>query len=194
MGKLKIAVYASGGGTNLQSLIDASNEGQLNGRVAAVISNNSGSYALVRAAENDIPGFHLSSKTHPSPDDLTSRMIEILDEHSINLIVLAGYMKLLPLEIIRRYRYRIINIHPALLPKYGGKGMYGMNVHKAVIESGDRISGATVHMVDEIYDHGAILIQRVVPVMPGDTPEILAARVLEVEHRILPQAAGMFLC
>ena len=102
-------------------------------------------------------------------------------------------MKLLPIEIIKRYRSRIINIHPALLPKYGGQGMYGINVHKAVIEAGDTISGATVHFVDEIYDHGAILIQRTVPVLPGDDPESLAARVLEVEHRILPQAVGMFL-
>jgi phosphoribosylglycinamide formyltransferase-1 len=102
-------------------------------------------------------------------------------------------MKLLPLEIIRRFRSRIINIHPALLPRYGGHGMYGINVHKAVLESGDCMSGATVHFVDEIYDHGPILIQRTVPVLPTDSPESLAARVLEVEHAILPEAVGMFL-
>lgn len=115
-----------------------------------------------------------------------------MDEHKVNLIVLAGYMKLLPIEIVRKYRNRILNIHPALLPKYGGKGMYGMNVHNAVIESGDRISGATVHFVDEIFDHGVILIQRTVPVLPEDDPESLATRVLEVEHQILPNAVSMF--
>jgi len=194
MGELRIAVFASGGGTNLQALIDATKSGGLDGRVSAVISNNSNSYALVRAAKENIPGYHISGKTHPEQKELIRRLLDVLEMNGVNLIVLAGYMKLLPVEIIREYRNRIINIHPALLPKYGGKGMYGINVHKAVLESKDRISGATVHMVDEAYDHGAILIQRTVPVLPDDDPETLAARVLEVEHRILPQAAGMFLC
>lgn len=194
MGKLKIAVFASGGGTNLQALIDAANEDRLNGSVAAVVSNNSGSYALVRASDNGIPAYHLSAKTHPQKDSLVRALLDMLSNNGINLIVLAGYMKLLPIDIVRRYRNRIINIHPALLPKYGGKGMFGMNVHRAVLEAGERRSGATVHFVDEIYDHGAILIQRTVPVLENDNEEILAARVLEVEHRILPLAAGMFLC
>lgn len=193
MTDLSIAVFASGGGTNLQSLIDASKGKIFNGQVAAVISNNSGSYALERARKKNIPAYHISSKTHPERTELVSRLFEVFDESSINLVVLAGYMKLLPVEVVRRYRSRIINIHPALLPKYGGKGMYGTNVHKAVVESGDKISGATVHLVDEIYDHGAILIQRTVPVSPDDTPESLAARVLKVEHKILPEAAAMFL-
>ena len=190
---LKIGVFASGGGTNLQSLIDACKEGALKGKVVAVISNNSKAYALVRAAEENIPCFHLSGKTHPEKGSLAKRMLELFEENGANLIVLAGYMKLLPPEITKRYRDRIINIHPALLPKYGGNGMYGPNVHKAVIEAGEKISGATVHFVDEIFDHGAILIQRTVPVMADDTPETLAARVLKIEHQILPMAAGMFL-
>ena len=193
MSDLSIAVFASGGGTNLQALIDASKRGILNGEVAAVISNNSGAYALERARKENIPDYHVSGKVYPERAEFISRLFEVFDENNVSLVVLAGYMKLVPTEIIRRYRSRIINIHPALLPKYGGKGMYGINVHKAVLESGDRISGATVHIVDEIYDHGAILIQRTVPVLPEDTPESLAARVLEVEHKILPEAAAMFL-
>lgn len=192
MSDLSIAVFASGGGTNLQTLIDASKGGILSGRVTAVISNNSGAYALERARKENIPAYHVSSKVYPERAKFVSRLFDVFDENNISLVVLAGYMKLVPTEVIRRYRGRIINIHPALLPKYGGKGMYGINVHKAVLESGDRISGATVHIVDEIYDHGAILIQRTVPVLPDDTPESLAARVLKIEHKILPEAAAMF--
>lgn len=194
MADLRIAVFASGGGTNLQSLIDATRRGGLNGRVAVVISNNSGSYALVRAANENIPAHHLSGKTHPDKSEFALKVLNVLQDNRINLIVLAGYMKLLPPEVVKEFRHRIINIHPALLPKFGGKGMYGLNVHRAVLEANETNSGATVHFVDEIYDHGAILIQRTVPVLPDDDPETLAARVLEVEHRILPAAAGMFLC
>ncbi|OGC91589.1 MAG: phosphoribosylglycinamide formyltransferase [candidate division Zixibacteria bacterium RBG_16_53_22] len=192
MAELKIAVFASGGGTNLQALIDSIGAGKIRGRICAVISNNSGVYALERARAADIPAYHISSKKFPEPGEFVKALDTVLSMHAINLIVLAGYMRLLPTEIIRRFRGRIINIHPALLPRYGGRGMYGLNVHRAVLESGDRISGATVHLVDEIYDHGPILIQRTVPVLAGDTPETLAARVLEVEHRILPEAVSMF--
>jgi len=193
MADLSLAVFASGGGTNLQALIDASKGGILSGQVAAVISNNSGAYALERARKENIPAYHISGKIYPEGAKLVSRLFEVFDQNNISLVVLAGYMKLVPTEVVRRYRSRIINIHPALLPGYGGEGMYGINVHKAVLESGDKISGATVHIVDEIYDHGAILIQRTVPVLPDDTPESLAARVLKVEHKILPEAASMFL-
>ncbi len=193
MADLSIAVFASGRGTNLQALMDASKGGILGGEVTAVISNNSGSYALERARKENIPAYHISGKTYSERAKFVSRLFEVFDENNINLVVLAGYMKLVPIEVVRKYRSRIINIHPALLPGYGGKGMYGTNVHKAVIESGDQLSGATVHIVDEIYDHGAILIQRTVPVLADDTPESLAARVLTVEHQILPEAAAMFL-
>jgi phosphoribosylglycinamide formyltransferase-1 len=193
MDDLSIAVFASGGGTNLQALIDASRKGVLNGGIAAVISNNSSAYALERARNESIPAYHISGKTHTERAKYVSMLFEVFDENRINLVVLAGYMKLAPIEVVRRYRSRMINIHPALLPKYGGKGMHGASVHKAVIESGDQLSGATVHLVDEIYDHGAILIQRTVPVLPDDNAESLAARVLKVEHQILPQAAAMFL-
>lgn len=193
MADLSIAVFASGGGTNLQALMNASKGGILRGEVAAVISNNSRAYALEKARKENIPAYHISGKAYSERAKFVSRLFEVFDENSINLVVLAGYMKLVPIEVVRKYRSRIINIHPALLPGYGGKGMYGTTVHKAVIESGDRLSGATVHIVDEIYDHGAILIQRTVPVLADDTPESLAARVLKVEHQILPEAAAMFL-
>ncbi len=193
MADLSIAVFASGSGTNLQALMNASKGGILRGEVAAVVSNNSRAYALERARKENIPAYHISGKTYSERAKFVSRLFEVFDENNINLVVLAGYMKLVPIEVVRKYRSRIINIHPALLPGYGGKGMYGTNVHKAVIESGDQLSGATVHIVDEIYDHGAILIQRTVPVLADDTPELLAARVLKVEHQILPQAAAMFL-
>jgi phosphoribosylglycinamide formyltransferase 1 len=193
LSELILAVFASGGGTNLQALIDASKTWQLGARVAAVISNNSNAFALERARSEGIPAYHISGKLFPDQEQLVTSFHEILRGNSINLIVLAGYMRLLPNPIIRLYRNRIINIHPALLPKYGGKGMYGLNVHKAVIENGDKVSGATVHFVDELYDHGSILIQRTVPILSGDTPEVLANRVLGVEHWILPQAVGMFL-
>jgi phosphoribosylglycinamide formyltransferase-1 len=192
MSELSIAVFASGGGTNLQSLIDASKKGDLGGRITAVISNNSGAYALERASNAGIATYHISGKKLPEREQFVSEILRTLENHEVNLIVLAGYMKLLPVEVVRKYRNRILNIHPALLPKYGGKGMYGMNVHKAVIESGDRISGATVHFVDEIFDHGVILIQRTAPVSAEDDPESLAAKVLKVEHKILPAAVSMF--
>jgi phosphoribosylglycinamide formyltransferase 1 len=192
MADLMIAVFASGGGTNLQALIDAAKTGRLRGKIGVVISNNSNAYALLRAKDENIPAFHISSKLFPDEDEYKSKLKTVLEYYQINLIVLAGYMKLLPIEIIRQYKSRVINIHPALLPKYGGKGMFGINVHKAVIEAGDKISGATVHFVDEIYDHGKILLQRIVPVMPGDTPEELAQRVLRVEHEILPISVEMF--
>jgi phosphoribosylglycinamide formyltransferase-1 len=163
-----------------------------NGRISAVISNNSGAYALERARNAGIAAYHISGKKFPEKERFVNEILQTLENHKVNLIVLAGYMKLLPVEVVRKYRNRILNIHPALLPKYGGKGMYGMNVHKAVLESGDRISGATVHFVDEIFDHGVILIQRTVPIAPDDDPESLAAKVLEVEHKILPAAVSMF--
>ena len=190
--RLSIAVFASGGGTNLQSLIDSSVKGSLNGEVGAVISNNSGAYALERARKAGIAAYHISGMKFPEEGRLAAEIRRVLENHKVNLIVLAGYMKLLPPKIVQEYRNRILNIHPALLPKYGGKGMYGMNVHKAVIDAKEKLSGATVHFVDEIFDHGVILIQRTVPVLPDDDPETLAARVLVVEHRILPEAVSMF--
>lgn len=190
---LKLAVFISGGGTNLQALIDACRSGSIGAEIKAVISNNSKAYGLQRAKNAGIDTFHISKVKYPDGDKLASVTLKVMEQFEIDLIVLAGYMKLLPAVIVKKYHGRIINIHPALLPKYGGKGMYGINVHKAVIESGDRYSGATVHLVDEHYDKGVILIQRRVPVKDDDTPESLAARVLEIEHKILPMAVSLFI-
>jgi phosphoribosylglycinamide formyltransferase-1 len=190
---LKLAVFVSGGGTNLQSLIDACHDGTLKAEIKAVISNNSGAFGLERARKAGIETFHISKVKYPDDNLYLKAINEVLDSHKIDLIVLAGYMKMLPSDIVKKYHGRIINIHPALLPKFGGKGMYGANVHKAVIEAGEKFSGATVHIVDEHYDHGPILIQRRVPVLKDDTPETLAARVLEIEHRILPLAVALYI-
>jgi phosphoribosylglycinamide formyltransferase-1 len=150
--------------------------------VALVLSDRSDAPALARAAERSIPTVALGA-----PSD-AREWLAVLELHAVDLVVLAGYLKLVPAEVIARYRDRIINIHPALLPAFGGKGMYGRRVHQAVLASGARESGATVHLVDEAYDRGAILGQARVPVLPGDDADTLAARVLEVEHRLLPAA------
>lgn len=172
----------------MQAIIDAIKEGRLQAEVCLVISNNSSSMALERARNEGIPCAHMSSKTHG--ERLDEAILDALRAAAADLIVLAGYMKKLSPAIVREYAGRILNIHPALLPKFGGEGMYGMRVHEAVIAAGETKSGATVHFVDEEFDRGEILLQREVPVYPTDTPETLAARVLEVEHQIYPEAIG----
>ena len=183
MKKLNLIVIASGGGTNLQAIIDNIEAGKLSARIKAVISNNSKSGALERARNHNIPAIHLSHKQFATPEEFDLKLLSILKENDTDMVVLAGYMKMLSPVIIREYKNRIINIHPALLPSFGGPGMYGIHVHEAVIKAGVKVSGVTVHLVDEIYDHGAIVIQKTVPVMDDDTPESLAERVLKVEHQ-----------
>jgi phosphoribosylglycinamide formyltransferase 1 len=187
MGKLRLGFLASHGGSNMQAIIDACKDGRLHAEPAAVISNNSESTALERARREGIPGFHLSSATHPDPAELDAAILRVLEERGVDLVVLAGYMKLLGPKSLERYRGRILNIHPALLPKFGGKGLYGIKVHEAVLAAGETVTGVTIHLVDERYDHGPTVAQREVPVMDGDTPESLAARVLEQEHRLFPE-------
>ncbi|UCD94644.1 MAG: phosphoribosylglycinamide formyltransferase [Candidatus Zixiibacteriota bacterium] len=186
--RAKIAVFISGGGTNLQSLIDATNSGKLSGEIVLVVSSKSNAYGLERARNAGIDTFVFRKKDYPGSEEAEKDLLEMLEEYEVEYIALAGYLKLVPSPVVRRYKDRITNIHPALLPRYGGKGMYGHHVHEAVLASGDKESGATVHLVDEIYDHGEIIIQERIPVMAGDTPDTLAARVLEVEHKIYPQA------
>ncbi len=177
--KTKVAVLVSGGGTNLQASIDKVQSGDLpQVEMVKVISSKEGAFALERAAKADIP----TAVAKEQADVLAE-----LKECGAEIIVLAGYMKVLDPEIIRNYRNRIVNIHPSLIPKYCGKGFYGIRVHKAVIEGGEKESGATVHFVDEGVDTGEIIMQEKVPVMEGDTPEDLAARVLKVEHVILAE-------
>lgn len=177
---MKLAVCVSGRGSNLTALLEALRGSPL-AQVALVLSNRADAPALARAREWGIAAEPLAS-FRDGQEWLTR-----LRAHQVDLIVLAGYLKLVPAEVIRAYRGRIVNIHPALLPAFGGPGMYGHHVHEAVIRAGVPESGATVHLVDEEYDRGAILAQARVPVLPGDTPEALAARVLEAEHRLLPQ-------
>jgi len=186
---LTIAVFGSGRGSNFEAILTAMKRGTIPGaRIACIISNNSSAGILQLALHNSLPAYHLSQKQFGTEQLFIDRMLAILREHEVNLIALAGYMKLLPSRVIAQYRNRIINIHPALLPKFGGKGMYGHHVHEAVIASGEKESGATVHMVDEVYDHGVIVLQKTVPVLPTDTPDSLAARILQVEHEIYPEA------
>jgi len=181
--EIRIAAFASGRGSNLNAILTKIESGALrNAKIVLVVSNNSNSGALALARRHEIEAVHLSAIAYPNPAEYERVMIELLTDCRIQLILLAGYMKLLPAEVVRRFPERILNIHPALLPRHGGKGMYGLNVHKSVIESGDTESGVTIHYVNEKYDDGSIIRQQKVPVLHDDTPERLAARVLEVEH------------
>lgn len=184
---LAVAVFASGGGTNLQSLLDHRSPDPA-WRVRLVVSDREDAGALERARAAGVATRVVPTRDRPS-DEVAAETLFALDEHDVRLVFLAGYLKLVPAQVVATYRRRILNIHPALLPGFGGKGMYGTNVHRAVLESGVRLSGPTVHYVDEVYDGGTILAQWPVPVLPGDTPEALAARVLEVEHILYPLAA-----
>ena len=187
MRKLPLGVLASHTGTNLQSIMDACRAGSLDAEVRVVISNNSRSLALDRARASGIPTAHLSSVTHPAPDTLDPAIERTLKSHGVKVVALAGYMKRLGPRTLGAYRNHVLNVHPALLPRFGGRGMYGDRVHAAVLESGDHVSGVSVHVVDEDYDHGPILEQVEVPVLPDDTPETLAARVLAQEHILYPK-------
>ncbi len=166
----------------MQAIIDACREGWLEAEPRVVISNNSASGALERARQAGIPGFHISARTHPDPENLDREVLTLLREHGVEVVCLAGYMKKVGPETLSAYAGRILNVHPALLPKYGGQGFYGEAVHAAVLAAGEAESGATVHLVDEVYDHGRILAQRIVAVGEEDSVDELAARVLEQEH------------
>jgi phosphoribosylglycinamide formyltransferase-1 len=189
--RLSIGVLSSHEGTNLQTIIDACKEGRLDAQVRVVVCNNSSAMAIERARREGIPFRHISGRTHPEPHELDAAIASALEEHGVELVVLAGYMKKLGPRTLDRYPRRVLNIHPALLAGFGGEGMYGSRVHKAVLESGDALSGVTVHLVDEEYDHGPIVAQRKVRVLDDDTPESLASRVLEQEHAIYPETLQM---
>lgn len=182
---MNIVVFASHGGSNLQAVIDAVAAHRIDAEVKAVVSNNSSSFALERARQAGIPAYHVSLKTEGDEAALSQKLLTLLAEKETDLILLLGYMRMLPVEVLHRYHNRIFNIHPALLPRYGGRGMYGIHVHEAVIAAGDTVTGVTIHRVDEAYDQGEIVAQTEVPVVAGDTPETLAARVLEREHTFL---------
>jgi len=182
---VNLAFLASHSGSNLQAVLDACREGRLHARPCVVISNNSQAKALQRARQADVPFYHLSTKTHPEPDVLDQAILQTLERHQTNLIILAGYMRKLGAKTLAYYKGRIINIHPALLPKYGGHGMYGLNVHAAVLAAREAETGVTIHVVDEEYDQGRIIAQCRVPVGEQDTLEALAERVLVREHELL---------
>jgi len=179
------AVLCSGGGSNLQILLDRSASGELPGRPAWVVANNKDAFALERARRAGVPALHVSTRTEGSDEAVGKRLVELIDEHDVRVLVLAGYMRVVPSAILRRLPGRVVNIHPALLPAFGGKGMYGHHVHEAVIARGAQWTGVTIHLVTENYDEGPILRQRVVAVRPDDSPQSLGARVLRVEHDTL---------
>ncbi len=187
---MRLGVLASHGGTNLQAIIDACRDGRLNAEVSVVISNNSRARALQRARDAGISSFHLSGQTHPVPEPLDAAICETLLAHGVDLVVMAGYMKLLGPKTLTQFRSRIINTHPALLPKFGGKGMYGDRVHEAVLAAGEKLTGVSIHLADEAYDRGPIVAQCEVPVRDGDTVETLRARVLAREHAFLVETLG----
>lgn len=190
MSKAKIAVLVSGGGTNLQALIDAQNRGEIvSGEISLVVSNNANAYALKRAEAASIPTVTVLKKNCGSQEAFEDAIINALEKNSIDLIVLAGFMSILSERFTRRYDKRIINVHPSLIPSFCGQGFYGLHVHEAVLEKGVKVTGATVHFVNEIPDGGEIIMQKAVSVKEGDTPEKLQKRVMKMaEWKILPAA------
>lgn len=184
---INIVVFASGSGTNFQSIIDAAEDGQINGQIRGLITNKSGIKAIDRAQNHDIEHVVLTPSDFSDRQEYTKALLDQLKKWDTDLIALAGYMIKIPTEIIGKYEERIVNIHPSLLPKYGGKGFYGMNVHRAVLENEEVESGCTVHLVTEEYDAGPILDQTRVPVKDSDDATTLAKRILKEEHKLFPK-------
>ena len=189
---LNIAVFISGGGTNLQAIINAVKENKINGKIKLVFSNRKNAYGLIRAQNESIDTFYLNRKKFFCNEEYDERILEELERKNIDLIVLAGYLNILSSKLVSKYPNRIINIHPSLIPSFCGDGFYGENVHKAVIKSGVKFTGATTHFVDEKVDTGAIILQDVVPVLINDDFETVAKRVLEIEHKILGKTVKAF--
>lgn len=189
---LNVAVFASGRGSNFQSILAAVERGELDIRVVLCLSDRETAGALVRATKQSIPTAVIHPRDYQTGEEYADALGRVLERHGVDFIALAGYLKKIPTEIIRMFKHRIINIHPALLPAFGGVGMYGRRVHEAVVEYGVHWTGATVHVVEEEYDTGPIVLQEAVPVFTDDSPEDVADRVLEVEHRLYPAALRLF--
>lgn len=186
---LNIAVLVSGGGSNLQAIIDEMKKGEINGKIVTVVSNKPDAYALTRAKENNIPSKVIVSKDNP---EFSGELLAHLKENNVDLIVLAGFLCILKEDILNEYKDKIINVHPSLIPSFCGDGFYGLKVHEAALGYGVKVTGATVHYVNEITDGGKIILQKAVYIKPGDTPEILQKRVMEeAEWKILPEAVKM---
>ncbi|MBD3422295.1 MAG: phosphoribosylglycinamide formyltransferase [Chitinivibrionales bacterium] len=179
---MRCAVFASGSGSNFQALIDRQKSADLHVDFAVLIANNSRAFACQRARSNGIPVEHLPPTHFAHERSYAAKLAELLGRYRVEMIALAGYMKKIPPQIVGEYRHRMLNIHPGLLPAFGGRGLYGKHVHRAVLDYGAKISGVTIHFVDEEYDHGPVVIQKVVDVLDDDTPQSLAERVLELEH------------
>lgn len=195
MSKIKIAVFVSGGGTNLQALIDAQRSGALHsGEIVLVLSSSPNAYALERAKQAGIPTKVCSRKELGSQEAFETAISAALSEHGIQVIVLAGFMSILSESFTRRWPRRILNVHPSLIPSFCGKGMYGLKVHEAALSKGVKVTGATVHFVNEIPDGGEIVLQKAVDILPGDTPEILQKRVMEQAEWVLLPRAVQLLC
>ena len=190
---LKLAVLVSGGGTNLQAIIDAIDAGTItNAAIDVVISNNANAYALERAKNHGIEGMCISPKAYESREQFNDALTQTIVDRGIDLVVLAGYLVIIPPQLIAAYKNRIINIHPSLIPSFCGTGYYGLKVHEAALQRGVKVTGATCHFVDEGTDTGPIILQKAVEVLPDDTPKVLQQRVMEqAEWQILPQAIDM---
>lgn len=191
---MNIAVFVSGGGTNLQALIDAQSRGEIkNGQITFVLASNEGAFALERAKKAGIPSAVVSRKAYDSKEAYDRAILDVIEDKNIDLIVLAGFLSILGEELVTKYRNRIINIHPSLIPMFCGDGFYGKRVHTAVLNSGVKVTGATAHFVNEITDGGAIILQKAVPVEQGDNEDILQYRVMrQAEWEILPKAVSLF--
>lgn len=189
---MRLALFASGGGTNCQAILEAIKREELPAEAALCLSNRPDAGALERAQRFGVPTEVLSPSTFADRKTYVQSLLELLNDYEVGFIALAGYLLKVPSAVVETYHGRMLNIHPALLPAFGGKGMYGMHVHRAVIDYGVRWTGVTVHLVDESYDTGPIVLQEPVQVLEGDTPETLAERVLRVEHRLYPEALRLF--
>lgn len=192
MAHLRLAVLASGRGSNFEAILTNIKQCKLDASIQVVISNKASAGALEIARQHGIAAVHISKKQFPEQEQFDQYLLSILDEYLVSFVVLAGYLKMLSPIVVRKFKNRILNIHPALLPSFGGKGMYGIHVHEAVLAYGCKVSGVTVHLVDEEYDTGPPVLQRCAPVLDDDTAETLAARVLMVEHQIYTEALQLF--
>lgn len=190
--RMRLAIFASGNGSNMEAIAQAVKAGTIPADLVLCVTNNPGAGVIARADTHEVPISIVRPKDFPDRRQYVDTLLNTLDRHGVTFIALAGYMLMIPEQIVGAYDERMLNIHPALLPSFGGKGMYGRHVHEAVLDYGVRFSGVTVHVVDKEYDHGPIVLQQPVEVLPKDTPETLAARIHPIEHRLYPEAIRLF--
>ena len=189
---MNLALFASGGGSNAQAILDAIGAGRLPATAQLLVADRPGIGALEKAERAGVPGVVVPPGDYDTPDAFGAALLDALHRHGVDFVALAGYLRHVPPAVVGAFRHRMLNVHPSLLPAFGGAGYYGMRVHRAALEAGVRWSGCTVHLVDEHYDTGPIVLQEPVPVEPGDTPELLQRRVLAAEHRLFPEALRLF--